>query len=982
MKKRNLYLFLFIFFLSGFSGLIYESIWTHYLKLYLGHAAYAQTLVLIIFMGGMAIGSYFASIYLTRWKNLFLGYALVEGIIGLLALVFHEGFTSFLDFTYTSVLGNLDSSFSISSYKWISAALLILPQSILLGTTFPLMSSAVLRDFPKLPGKNISLLYFTNSLGAGLGVLVSGFYLIKTFGLPGTIRSAGMINILIAIVVFVLIKKYRNPGELSIPADKKEVPLKGKRNYMLFTLLGVAFFTGMASFIYEIAWIRMLNLVLGTSTHAFELMLSAFIFGLAFGGLWIKKRIDRISDPVAFLGYVQIVMGTMAVLTLLLYNSSFDLMQWVLQELPKDDDGYFLFNLASNGIAFMIMFPATFCAGMTLPLITTILFRSHGEKSIGIVYAWNTLGAIVGVVFAVHIGMAWIGLKGLINFGAGIDMAMGLLLLMTLSISTKNVKTKRIVGVVGSLILLLGIFFIQFDVFKMASGVYQGSPLISSERSEMIYYKDGKTATASITEQKRDGGKVSIRTNGKTDASIFIKETLIGTGDESTMVQIAMIPMALHPEAEMVANIGLGAGITTKTVLQNPKIKSVHTIEIEQEMVNASKLLGSQVEAVFSDPRSRIVIDDAKSFFVSNNTKYDIILSEPSNPWVSGVAGLFSKEFYQLIKKHLYDNGVFAQWLQLYDLDIDLLASVLKAVSQNFPDYEVYILNDWDCLIVAKKEGSLPPLDTNLLSVSPMKEALSRVYINNVQDIEIRLLGNKKVLDPFLESIPIQANSDYYPVLDQNAAKTRFISTDANNIYSFTHQYHPVISLLTNKEPRWDSTDITLSYFYKRSKRAIDAMELRNIYTDDGFDNSLFGTETVGKHKRLPQLFDIANRMLPYLTQNEMDSVWEHLGVNEISNFNDQELNWLKLFRAISRKDAEEMVTSGKYLLSNFGNGMPDEPKAYLISAIMLGDIMQGKLDDAQTTWYTEKEKLSVDLQSEMLFKFLLSQCKDGNFNK
>ena len=191
-----------------------------------------------------------------------------------------------------------------------------------------------------------------------------------------------------------------------------------------------AFITGAASFIYEIGWIRMLSLVLGSTTHSFELMLSAFITGLAFGGLWIRRRIDSIGTPVRFSGYVQIIMGMLALLTLPVYAHTFEWMEWLLSALDNTDAGFAAYNFASHAIALAVMLPTTFMAGMTLPLFTYVLLkRGDGERSIGRIYAANTLGAIVGVLFAVHLGMPFLGLKYLIVIGALLDLGLGLYLL-------------------------------------------------------------------------------------------------------------------------------------------------------------------------------------------------------------------------------------------------------------------------------------------------------------------------------------------------------------------------------------------------------------------------------------------------------------------------------------------------------------------------------------------------------------------------
>ena len=320
-KKYALYA---IFVLSGIGGLIYESIWSHYLKLFLGHAAYAQSLVLMIFMGGMGLGAWLAARFSHRWKNLLLGYAAVELAIGISALVFHSTFVGFTQFSYDTVLPALASPLLAEVYRWVGSGMLILPQSILLGMTFPLLSAGLLRLSPQTSGPVLSALYFTNSLGAAIGVLLSGFVLIAAVGLPGTILAAGVINIVVAIAVW-LVSKSLPPD--ATPAAAVATPSglladRGRRQ-----LLIVAFLTGCASFIYEVIWIRMLSMVLGSSTHAFEIMLCAFILGLAFGSLCIKRYIHKLTNPRFVLAMIQVAMGLLALGSLALYNSSMDAMQ-------------------------------------------------------------------------------------------------------------------------------------------------------------------------------------------------------------------------------------------------------------------------------------------------------------------------------------------------------------------------------------------------------------------------------------------------------------------------------------------------------------------------------------------------------------------------------------------------------------------------------------------------------------------------------
>ena len=231
-----------IFAVSGFSGLIYESIWSHYLKLFLGHAAYAQSLVLILFMGGMAIGSWVASRYSSRSKFPIMAYAAVELIIGLAALVFHNVFTGVIESLYATVLPSIGVPAIGATLKWLTASILILPQSILLGMTFPLMSAGVIRRFPNAPGSSIAMLYFTNSIGAAIGVLASGFWLVYKFGLPGTIMTAGIINILLAVIVWMLVRLDPQPETEPLLVTRDT----GSRHIVTKLFMLAAFVTGAA----------------------------------------------------------------------------------------------------------------------------------------------------------------------------------------------------------------------------------------------------------------------------------------------------------------------------------------------------------------------------------------------------------------------------------------------------------------------------------------------------------------------------------------------------------------------------------------------------------------------------------------------------------------------------------------------------------------------------------------------------------------
>ncbi|MFM9967245.1 MAG: fused MFS/spermidine synthase [Burkholderiales bacterium] len=980
--------FFILFTVSGFAGLIYESIWSHYLKLFLGHAAYAQTLVLALFMGGMAIGAWLCSRFGMRWANLLVGYAIAEALIGVAALLFHGVFVSLTDWAYDSLLPGMGGETAASIAKWMLAGLLILPQSILLGTTFPLMSAGLIRRYPLGPGGSLAMLYFTNSFGAAIGVLASGFVFIEKLGLPGTIQLAGALNLLLAVTVWVLARgREPRPAEgvatpnIETPsaasssspaktntANAASAPLMPRtvaapNSYALF--LGIALLTGTASFIYEIGWIRMLSLVLGASTHSFELMLSAFILGLAFGGLWVKRRIDSIADPMFFLGWVQIAMGLLALLTIPLYGQMFEVMAAVIKGLAKTDTGHAMFLMSSHGIALAVMFPATFCAGMTLPLITYSLLRlGHGEKSIGAVYAANTLGSIIGVVFAAHVGLPLLGLKGLITVGAALDVTLGLVLLWRV-----GGRPSFRIGAAATAGLAFAVVLAAFplDNYKMASGVFRRGEIFDTRDGQLISHQDGKTTTVSLMDFPE--GR-SLRTNGKSDGAIAMDPNLPRISDEVTMVLTAVIPMAVKPDAKNVAVIGIGTGLTTHTMLANASLQSVDTIEIEPLMAKASRQFAPINANAFADPRSNIVFDDAKTYFSTHNRRYDIIVSEPSNPWVSGVSSLFTLEFYRLAKRYLKPGGILVQWFQLYEIDASLVASVLASLGSEFPDYAIYAATNGDLLIVAGDSETLSKPLFDMTSVQGVADELRRVQIYTLGDLQMRRIGGKKVLAPFFDTFAVPANSDYAPYLDLHASKYRYLQKYAGEITELGGADLPLVAMLEGRSADW---------IVGPSLRGGDYFEKIDTLRDARYSRDFIFGRTSERPQEIPSslqkdleiaklqptdcrdperigvwfhsLLQLARTMTPLLPVVDATAMWNKIASPPCQlRLTAGQAAWLELFRAVARRDSAQMALLAEKLLDP-SLAHSNAQLRYLIITAMAGHLMEGSKQKAASIW-------------------------------
>ena len=978
---------LIIFTASGFAGLIYESIWSHYLKLFLGHAAYAQTLVLAIFMGGMAVGAWAASRFSPRLRDLFLAYALIEAAIGLTSLFFHDIFVAMTAMAFDRIFPSLGSPGAVQAFKWSLAAALILPQSVLLGATFPLMTGGVLRLRPERAGYVVAMLYFTNSLGAAAGVLASGFYFIAAAGLPGTLAAAGVVNLAVAIAVL-LVRPPRENAVAAAPAPVAPALAAAAAVPRLRLLLAVAALTGASSFMYEIGWIRMLSLVLGSSTHSFELMLSAFILGIAFGGLAIRRRIDASGDTLRLLGWVQVIMGVAALATLPVYSSTFVAMQAALQALAPTENGYIAYHFVSHALCLAVMFPAAFCAGMTLPLITAALLRSGaGERVIGQVYAANTAGAIAGVFVAVHVGIVLLGLKGLIVAGAAIDLALGVVLL--------GMGGRRLAyasGTIAAVALIATLASGPLDAHRMASGVFRTGTLLRAGGPERVVLQlDGKTATISVTELQ---GALALRTNGKSEGAIRL-----GPGapldDELMMTLFGALPQFFAPEAQLAATIGFGTGLTSHVLLASPKLKTLDTIEIEPAVLVAAERFRPRNVRALEDPRSHVHFDDAKTYFSAQQKRYDVIVSEPSNPWVSGVSGIFSTEFYRDVRRHLNDGGLLFQWVHIYEMTPSLVATIIGALGENFEDFELWLPNHGDMLVVAVARGKLPRLDMAAFANPVLREELARFNIRNPDDLLIHRIGGRAALGPYYAAFGAQANSDYAPILDLNAAFARFLRQQVDDMPRLMEAPIPVLALFDR--PRVRQADpshfspgahpglrrsdqakrAVLAEAYLRSGRVA---ELELLPPPLAADITLVRASLIDCRLAVAPavarraLMELAGQVNPYLARPVREGLWKRLASSSCAGAAEAR-PWVSLHAAIASEDGARIAAAAGALLRE---ELSPELAPYVVAAHMTGLLLANDGQAALRSFHTHRRKIGGGLTWEPVFRFLVGQTFRG----
>ncbi len=768
----------FLFALSGFAGLIYEGSWARYLKLFLGHSSYGQVLTLCIYMGGLAIGSFVAGKLVTKTRRPLLGYGLVELGIGIGGVAYHPMYNWLTGIFYDSEFTASLSSRGAEIAKVILATGSTLPIAIAVGMTFPFIAAGLMRK----SGAEVSLpmLYFTNSLGSAIGILATSYLLIPEIGNHATLIVAASINFLLA-AVFSFIGLSTSPihvteddgeSEEDLNEDyvaKHNLPMPHKNMW-----LWIAAITGLTSFVYEIVWTRLLSLLMGSSSHSFDQMLSAFILGLAIGSAVSGKLLKK--DSLVVLSLAQIFMAFFALCTLYFHEPFWAMMNEANQIFNPTTDGYVCWSLFKYALSLLWMVPTSFFAGMTLPLITLILTRAFkSEAPIGKVYGWNTLGSILGSAGGGLLLLPLLQLKGALVLAAILDFAIGFILL---AIYRKRWR-RNVMFYVAAAVMVLPAFFVNFDPHLITSGVFRSFKNLHPD--EKIHVIDGKTATISFHESKVH---YYVKTNGKADASLSKDRESPISSDELTQAATAFMPMAVKTEPYDAAMVGFGSGMGAHYLLADPLLKDFDCVEIEEAMMDLAKGFYPWNSRGYDDPRIHIFIDDATTFFHTNHRQYDMIISVPSNPWVSGVAGLFAHEFYAKMRRYMKPGGLWVQWIQTYEFNDLMFLNILKALDKTFPYVSLYKSTDEpDIIMIASDEPVYQKGIGRFSTDSTMIKEFQRIHRDPEFFGERNFLFTNKMVASLLEGI--EPNSIFVPMVDNRAEEARFVHSEAHIVQMF-----------------------------------------------------------------------------------------------------------------------------------------------------------------------------------------------------
>jgi hypothetical protein len=592
------------------------------------------------------------------------------------------------------------------------------------------------------------------------------------------------------------------------------------------------------------------------------------------------------------------------------------------------------------------------------------------------------------VLVTVHVLMPLIGIKGVILTGAGIHVALGLSRLLAHR-SRQPASGLALATGVGAFALTA--IFGGLDPQRVAAGVFRTGLARLPADDKVSYVRDGETATITLHERE---GVVTIATNGKPDAGIRMGPGE-ASSDELTTVLMAAIPLSLHPGATRVANIGFGSGVTTHTLLASTELQHLDTIEIEPTMVEAARIgFGARIRNVFEDPRSHVVYEDAKTFFAASHEPYDLIVSEPSNPWVSGVASLFSDEFYGRMVHYLRPDGYFVQWVQIYETDVGVVSSVLKALSRHFGAYALYNLNDVDILIVATRAPALSTPTGQFLQWPGMRAELERVGVRTVSDLQSQWIGDNRTLGPFFNAQPVPVNSDFFPFVDLNASRLRFLGANALELTRLTLLSIPVQDLLRADTPSGPTLEPSNRSTLARHQQVRRALALRHALAGARLDDldMLSAAAVVVLRAGAAQCDDphvqeawkIAARNIgtltaSYLSPIELADVWSSIRATPCyRDVSGPHKVWADLLTAVAARDAAQIVTIGARLLETTSSPSRDE-RTYLATVVATAYVRLGQPTQARELLTAQWDQLDHGGELALSLNELLALVQAGD---
>jgi len=697
-------LFVFLFFLSGATGLIYEMVWVRLFTVVFGNTTYGVSAVLTAFMAGLGMGSYVFGRLVDRKRNPLLIYAYLEVGIALSALAMPH-ILLLLEGLYSSIYNQYPTSiWLLQVIRTILSFLVLVVPTFLMGATLPVITKFLARRNIHA-GRTIGLLYASNTLGATTGCLLTGLVLFKVFGLEMTTYISAALNFLLA-GIFLVLNKFAagaqdedlsaipvRAGKHAPAAPSREITAL-ERNILLlcFALAG---FTSLA---YEVLWFRLLVFQMQTTVYAFTAMLTTFLAGIGLGSALfalIDRRQRGAAQYWAPFAYLEMAIGVLGLLSIVLLGSLDPLITHVSYTFWK----FFGLLFASS---FIIMLLPTILMGVAFPMVCRIYSQNVGRigSVVGSVYAWNTVGAIFGAFIT---GFFLVRLLGTQKSLILISLCNFLIATIVLAFAPKVArsaaahpgglekdefsrgKLKRAWVLAG--LWLLPVVIIVFIPGDFLFQYYNIGEKRHNERAEILYADEGVQGITTVHRYPEGYRVISTGSINVAGTSYTLRTTQILQGH---------IPMLLHPEAKQVLQVGFGSGETAHIVTQYANVEQHDTVEISQSVIDTSARFFQDINHdVVKNPKFHPIIMDGANYLRLTRKKYDVIMNDSIWPFYAGNSGLYTRGYFEAGRDHLNPGGIMTSWLPI-DIAIDDFKVLLNTFHSVFPYVTVWMATTHD----------------------------------------------------------------------------------------------------------------------------------------------------------------------------------------------------------------------------------------------------------------------------------------------
>ena len=671
--RRYLPLLLLLFAASGCSALIYEIVWYQLLQLVIGSSAVSLGVLLATFMGGLCLGSLALPRLRLAGEHPLRIYGKLELGIALCGVLVLFGMP-LVDFVYTAAVGH---GLPAILLRALVSSLCLLPPTFLMGASLP-AASRWIRTTPA--GVSwLGLLYAGNTVGAVFGCLLAGFYLLRVFDMATATCVAASINVAVALASFALARRTAANVETAAPVGALgAAPVTAisavSRAWPVYVTIGLS---GACALGAEVIWTRLLGLMLGATVYTFSIILAVFLVGLGGGSAVGSQLARKAGSARAALGWSQMLLAAAVAWTAYMLSES--LPYWPINPLLSTGP-WFTFQIDLVRCLWAIL-PAAFLWGASFPLALAAAASADPDpgRLVGGIYAANTGGAILGALSFSLILIPWLGTAHSEQVLVILSAVGGLLVLVPLLLRPVRVwaASVALAATVGAVLLALGVSGVPGMLIA-----YGRRMTTSAGRSKILFTGEGINSSIAITEW--DDGAVQFHVSGKVEASTE-------PYDMRLQRMLGHLPALLHGDPKSVLIVGFGAGVTAGSFVPHPQIQRIVICEMEPLIPpTATRYFGKQNYFVVNDPRTQVIYDDARHFVLTTPQKFDIITSDPIHPWVKGSATLYSKEYFELVKRHLNPGGVITQWVPLYESDLPTVKSEIKTFFDVFPNGTIW----------------------------------------------------------------------------------------------------------------------------------------------------------------------------------------------------------------------------------------------------------------------------------------------------